>query len=110
MSNPKLKNLKYVIPVLFLIVGGYFSFIAATMGLSAGFTLKLFTAGPAFIFLGIATIIAPVNIPVTENNTLGISEIMSVNAKWKLAVWIAAIIAGAVLRNSVLLLFAKWFG
>jgi hypothetical protein len=110
MSNPKLKNLKYVIPFLLLIAGGYFSFIAATMAVSAGFTLKLFTAGPAFVFLGIATIIAPVNLPVTENATLDIKEVLTVNAKWKWIVWIAAIIAGAVWRNDVLVLFARLFG
>ena len=110
MSNPKLKNLKYVIPVFFLVVGGYFAFIAATMSLSAGFTLKLFTAGPAFIFLGIATIVAPVNIPVTDKPALDIKEVLAVNAKWKWVVWAASLVAGLIWRDDVLVQFARWFG
>jgi len=110
MSNPKLKNLTYAIPILLLVIGGYFSFIAATMAVSTGFTLKLFTAGPFFIFLGIATVLAPVNFPVTDKPALEIRDVLAANAKWKWIVWAAALISGVIWRNNVLVLFAKWFG
>lgn len=110
MSNPKIKNVKYVLPVLLLMIGGYFSFIAATMTVSAGFTFNLFTAGPIFLFLGISTIIAPVNIPDSENSSPTFKEILSFNAKWKWVIWIVALISGVILRDDVLILFAKWFG
>jgi hypothetical protein len=110
MSNPRLKNLKYAIPIMFLGLGIFFSVMAATMGMSAGFTFKLFTAGPGFILLGIGTIAAPVNIPVTDSNTLNVKEILEVNAKWKWAVWAAALIVGIIFQDDILILFAKWFG
>jgi hypothetical protein len=109
MSNQKLKNLKYAIPIMFLTLGGFFSFMAATMGVSAGFTFKLFTAGPTFLFLGVATIFAPVNIP-ENGNTLNIKEVLEANAKWKWVIWIAALIAGIIFKTDILILFARLFG
>lgn len=105
------KKMSLVLPILFLVLGLAFTVIAASMSGSAGFTFRLFTAGPFLLFLGVAMFIAPLEIGGGEGQSeadsaheLDLIAMIKASPKWKLAVWAGALLAGLVLRDNVIAL------
>ncbi len=107
------KNIRLALPILLLVVGLFFTFIVVTMVESAGFSFRLFTAGPFLLFLGIATLVAPIELPQGEDendeSNLSMGNILKGVPKWKLVVWAAAFIAGIALKDDVFRLFGGIF-
>lgn len=105
--NQRTKNIKLAFPILSIMIGLFFIFIVATMTESAGFTFRLFTAGPFLLFFGIGTLIAPMDLPVKENEededpALNLGVILKGAPRWKLVVWGGALIAGVMFRDEVI--------
>ena len=106
------KKMRLALPIMLLVLGLVFTLIAASMFDSAGFTLRLFTAGPFLLFLGVGMLIAPIEpgdgdeeeTEGTSENTPDLFAMLKQAPKWKLAVWAAALIAGLVLRDDVIAL------
>ncbi|MCG8477759.1 MAG: hypothetical protein MI724_01585 [Spirochaetales bacterium] len=106
------KKLSIVLPIMLLVLGLVFTVIAASMSGSAGFTFRLFTVGPFLLFLGVGTLIAPLEIEsggegeseTDSGNELDLIAIIKGAPKWKLAVWAGALIAGLALRDNVIVL------
>ena len=106
------KKMSIVLPVMLLVLGLVFTVIAASMSGSAGFTFRVFTAGPFLLFLGVGMLIAPLEIEsggegeseTDSGNELDLIAIIKGAPKWKLAVWAGALIAGLALRDNVIAL------
>lgn len=105
------KKMSRALPIVFLVLGLVFTIVAASMFGSAGFTFRLFTAGPFLLFLGVGLIIAPAELGTGDDDDEADSEsaldlitMLKEAPKWKLAVWAAALIAGLVLRDDVIAL------
>ena len=106
------KKMSIVLPIMLLVLGLVFTVIAASMSGSAGFTFRVFTAGPFLLFLGVGMLIAPLEIEsggegeseTDSGNELDLIAIIKGAPKWKLAVWAGALIAGLALRDNVIAL------
>jgi hypothetical protein len=74
------------------------------MSTDAGFTFRVFTAGPALVLLGIATLVAPIDVP-EEQAAIDLIAIIKQAPKWKIAIWAVAFLAGILFKDAFLSLF-----
>ena len=95
---------------MLLVLGLVFTIIAASMSGSAGFTFRVFTAGPFLLFLGVGMLVAPLEIgsggdsEADSESELDLVAVIKGAPKWKLVVWAGALIAGFALRDTVIAL------
>jgi hypothetical protein len=91
--------------LLLVFLGVIFTLTATGMFRDAGFTLRLFTAGPALVLLGVAMLVFPGgDITARESRSKQKDPMVFFKQAPALhkAVWFGAILAGAVVSTTLL--------
>lgn len=105
-ETPPKPFLSLGVAVLAISIGIILCILGGMTSQGAGVSLRLFTTGPAILFVGITLLIFPLTLPdgALESGDFNLRDIGRHNPAWKIAIWVAALAAGFVYRHEFLAL------